>query len=163
MNDPVDFTIQTEYFYYPDKIGYGIVLPISPDIGVFWRILYGSSYLLVCNELCCLFHTHWWCVKCWLSVTSDLSHFKTWYCIQYYTELWFEDHTHLRTYIINELGKWICVNVSIDTAVEPSGLCGLVVRTFVARYGTRLLGLWGSQVRILSEANFSHIFRNRVC
>ena len=72
-------------------------------------------------------------------------------------------HTHLRTYIINELGKWICVNVSIDTAVEPSGLCGLVVRTFVARYGTRLLGLWGSQVRILSEANFSHIFRNRVC
>ena len=79
------------------------------------------------------------------------------------TDLWFEDHTHLRTYSINELGKWICVNVSIDTAVEPSGLCGLVVRTFVARYGTRLLGLWGSQVRILSEANFSHIFRDRVC
>ena len=83
--------------------------------------------------------------------------------ITHYTDLWFEDHTHLRIYSINELGKWICVNVSIDTAVEPSGLCGLVVRTFVARYGTRLLGLWGSQVRILSEANFSHIFRNRVC
>ena len=53
------------------------------------------------------------------------------------------------------------MNISIDTAVEPSGLCGLVVRTFVTRYGIRLRGLWGSQVRILSEANVSHIFRNR--
>ena len=38
--------------------------------------------------------------------------------ITHYTDLRFEDHTHLRTYSINELGKWICVSVSIDTAVE---------------------------------------------
>ena len=49
------------------------------------------------------------------------------------------------------------MNISIDNAVEPSGLCGLVVRTFVTSYGIRLRGLWGSQVRILSETNFSHI------
>ena len=32
------------------------------------------------------------------------------------------------------------MNVSIDTAVEPSGLCGLVVRTFVARLVQYLAG-----------------------
>ncbi len=27
--------------------------------------------------------------------------------ITHYTDLWFEDHTHLRTYSINELGKLV--------------------------------------------------------
>ena len=44
--------------------------------------------------------------------------------ITHYTDLWFEDHTHLRTYSINELGKWICVNVhsqmsSISKVTKP--------------------------------------------
>ena len=38
--------------------------------------------------------------------------------ITHYTDLWFEDHTLIRTYSINELGNWIRVNISIDTAAK---------------------------------------------
>ena len=77
----------------------------------------------------------------------------------YSIDLWFEDHTRLHAYNINELGNgFVNTCISIDTAVKPSGLCGLVDRTFVTKYSIRLRGLLGSQVRILTDTNFSHIF-----
>ena len=38
--------------------------------------------------------------------------------ITHYTDLWFEDHTHSRTYSINELGKWLQNdNSALQTAI----------------------------------------------
>ena len=72
--------------------------------------------------------------------------------ITHYTGLWFEDHTHF---------EYESVNLEIDLCEycsRTNGLCGLVVRTFVTRYGIRVRGLWGSQVWILSETIFHTTF-----